>query len=251
MIINAPTFDQTDALKDLWKEAFGDSDAYIDLFFSAAFSPDRCRCVFDGDTPVAAAYWLDCQCRGKRLAYIYAVATRKSHRGKGLCRKLMTDLHRHLYALGCKGTILVPGADSLFKMYESMGYRVCSRMKEFVCAPGEDIVPMHRISAEEFARLRREMLPEGGVIQEGESLALLDATAEFYKGPIFLLAAHREGDILTGLELLGDTGAAPGILRALGMSRGSFRTPGDGAPFAMYRPLSAIRTPGYFAFAFD
>lgn len=251
MIIKNPTPDHVDALRRLWKEAFRDEDAYLNLFFETAYSPLRCRCVFDGDTPVAAVYWLDCTCRGKKLAYLYAVATKETHRGRGLCRQLLTDTHRHLYALGYRGTVLVPGRESLFKMYESMGYNAFGPMREFVCAPGGSVAAIHRVTAEEYARLRRQMLPEGGILQEEECLALLDTQAEFYAGPLFLLAAHREEDSLLGLELLGDASAAPGILLALGMAQGRFRIAGGDTPFAMYRPLSAAKAPTYFAFAFD
>ena len=53
-------------------------------------------------------------------------------------------------------------------------------------------------------------------------------------------------------ELLGNAGVAPGLLLALGLGFGTFRTPGEGKPFAMFLPLSddAV-TPGYFGFAFD
>ena len=30
-------------LRELWKKAFGDTDEFLDLFFSTAYSPDRCR----------------------------------------------------------------------------------------------------------------------------------------------------------------------------------------------------------------
>jgi hypothetical protein len=60
----------------------------------------------------------------------------------------------------------------------------------------------------------------------------------------------RDGEKLLGLELLGNTDAAPGIVAALGCKEGRFRIPG-GTPFAMYRPLSDISAPTYFGLAFD
>ena len=48
-------------------------------------------------------------------------------------------------------------------------------------------------------------------------------------------------------QLLGDPELAPGILAALGKQTGSFRSPGDGMPFAMYRGGSA----SYFAFPLE
>ena len=84
MIIDQPTAAQQRQLRALWQEAFGDSDEYLDIFFGTAFSPNRCRCVAIEGKVVAALYWLDCACRGRKLAYIYAVATAKTHRGQGI-----------------------------------------------------------------------------------------------------------------------------------------------------------------------
>jgi hypothetical protein len=77
MNINAPTLDLIPALRGLWKEAFGDSDDFLDMFWRTAFSYDRCRCVTVDGEVAAALYWFDCECRGERVAYIYAVATAK------------------------------------------------------------------------------------------------------------------------------------------------------------------------------
>ena len=73
-----------------------------------------------------------------------------------------------------------------------------------------------------------------------------------YAGGDFLLAAEHDGDSLTGMELLGNAAAAPGILGALGFSHGHFRTPGTALPGAMFRPLRpGADAPGYFGLIFD
>ena len=110
----------------------------------------------------------------------------------------------------------------------------------------EDGITLERITKEEFALLRRQYLPQNAVIQEGESLALLDALAEFYRGSDFLLV-FSDGRIP---ELLGNTEKAPAIVKALNLSEAVIRTSGDTA-FAMYRPLEKNAMPEYFAFAFD
>ena len=90
------------------------------------------------------------------------------------------------------------------------------------------------------------------MIQEGANLSYLKSYAAFYAGGDFLLAAEHDGDSLTGMELLGNTAAAPGILGALGFSRGHFRTPGTALPGAMFRPLRpGADAPGYFGLIFD
>lgn len=233
----------TAQLRSLWKEAFGDTDAFLDSFFETAFSPERCRYIAVDGCVAAALYWFDCRCDGARLAYIYAVATAKIHRGKGLCRTLMEDTHTHLKAAGYAGSILVPGEKELFAMYEKMGYAPFSGMDTLSCRAGTP-VSIREISPAEYAALRTQHLPHRGVEQDG--MEFLASYAKLYAGSDFILAATEE----TGLELLGNRAATPGILAALGKKEGSFRIPGS-TPFAMYRPLTNFSAPGYFGIAFD
>ena len=253
MRIDAPKRAQILALRALWKEAFGDTDAFLDSFERTAFAPQRCRCVTEDGAVAAALYWFDCLYDEKRIAYLYAIATARAYRGKGFCRRLMEDTHRHLRECGYEGAILVPAEESLFGFYRRMGYETCSTVRELSCTASEETVALRRIELDEYARLRREMLPRGGVIEEGEALALLGTQAVFYKGSEFVLAASTEEGELRGIELLGDVEAAPQIVRALGYGKGTFRIPGEGIPFAMYLPLGngALPPPAYFGLALD
>ena len=241
MKIDYPAEGQIPALRNLWTEAFGDDDDFLDIFWDTAFSPDRCRCITVDSQVAAALYWFDCRFDGKPIAYIYAVATAKAFRGQGLCRKLMDNTRDLLAGLGYSGSILVPDGH-LFGMYESMGYQVCSSVRKFSCKAGEPVA-LREIDAEEYAQLRRQYLPTGGVVQENENLQLLSALTKLYAGEDFLYAEDA--------ELLGNAEAAPGILAALGKESGSFRCPGQETPFAMYLPLDGQIAPTYFGLAFD
>ena len=99
MNTTAPADSLIPSLRDLWKAAFGDTDAFLDDFFSTAYAPHRCRCIVMDGQVAAALYWLDCACEGRKLAYIYAVATHPHHRGKGLCRTLMSETMEVLRAV--------------------------------------------------------------------------------------------------------------------------------------------------------
>ena len=252
MRIDSPTPAMEEQLRSLWKAAFGDDDAFLDSFFATAYSPDRCRCVIVEDQVAAALYWFDVSCGDQPMAYLYAVATAPAYREQGFCRALMADTHHHLTELGYAGALLVPDGEALSRMYAGLGYSACTTVSEFVCAIGSDPAPVHRIDREEYARRRRELLPPGGIVQEGANLAFLETQAEFYTGLGFLLAARQQDDTLHGLELLGNPAAASGILSALGAAYGNFRTPGEGKPFAMFLPLkNGAAAPSYFGLAFD
>ena len=246
-----PTESDIPGLRALWKEAFGDTDAYLDCFFRFAFARERCLCTEDRGRITAALYWFDCTFRGRKIAYLYAVAVAQAYRGQGLCRHLMEDTHAHLDGYGYAGSILVPGSTSLFSLYGHLGYRTCSSVDEFFSSAAESGIPVRRIPVEEYALLRRNFLPEGAVIQEKENLDFLAAQYELFAGMDFLLAARCEKGILYAAEFLGNRSAIPSVLHALHCSRGEFRAPGDGKAFAMYYPLQNTGIPHYFGLAFD
>lgn len=252
MKIDKPHKSQLPALRMLWKEAFGDTEEFLNNFFSTAFSAERCRCVMIDGELAAALYWFDCLYMDKPVAYLYAVATAKQFRGQGTCRKLMEDTHRHLTQLGYEGAILVPGDVGLFRLYENMGYKTCSYIKKLCCTADNREVQIYNIDKYEYAKLRRQYLPKGGVVQENENLDFLQTQEKFYKGADFLLVAHVEKDILYGVELLGDETVGPRIVESFGCVEGEFYTPGMGKPYAMYLPLreSKLQPPCYFGLSF-
>lgn len=238
-------------LKQLWQEAFGDGADFADGFFQTAFSPERCRCVVENGQPVGALYWLDCCFGEKKVAYVYAVATAKTHRGKGICRRLMEDTHGHLAALGYAGALLVPGNEGLRAMYRAMGYADATRVSVVRAEVGERTLLLRPLTGEEYGHLRRPLLPADGVLQEGTQLAYLAAQWELYGSREWLLAGLREGRHFHGMEFLGDPEKLPAVLAALDCDTGTFRMPGDQLPFAMIHPLERMEVPGYFGLAFD
>lgn len=252
MKIDFPVPQQGMALARLWQEAFDDSTEFIEGFFCTGFSPSRCRCLSVNNEIAAALYWLDVTCDGQRFAYLYAVATAKAHRGKGLCKQLMEDTHAHLKLRGYDGILLVPQTEALRQMYAKMGYHNCTTIREFSCDAAAEPVALQRIDRDEYAEARISFLPQGGAVQDEESIAYLEMMAFFYRGDGFLLAARKEGSRLYCPELLGNDSAAPGILAALNCAGGTFRTPGGDTPFAMFLPLEPdAKAPSYLGFAFD
>lgn len=249
MKLEHPANPHIPGLHRLWQEAFGDEPAFIHCFFNTAFDPQRCLCLTDVEAVCAAAYWFDCEYDGRKAAYIYAVATAQAHRGQGLCRQLMDGIRELLTQRGYGCAILVPGDTGLAFMYSTMGYQFFGGMDLISSDAGETATPVTRISSEAYAPLRRQYLPRGGVVQEGENLAFLRHFAAFYQGEGFLMAASVANGKLFAAELLGSADPA-GILAALGVSTGSFRVPGK-AHFAMYLPLNHAEAPSHFGFAFD
>ena len=250
MTIDAPKPWQIPQLRQLWQEAFGDSDAFLDSFFSLGFSAERCRCVTEEDRVTAALYWFDCSCDGRKMAYLYAVATEKDSRGRGLCRMLMENTHAHLGQMGYLGTILVPATEPLREMYGKMGYSPGTTVSSLRCGAREGTVRLKILDRLAYERRRRELLPASGVLQEGAMTALLQDQMGLFGGDDFILAAWVEDGVLHGEELLGSVASAPEIVRALRAEKGVFRIPGGDEPFAMYCPLADdCPGPDYFGLA--
>ena len=111
-------------LRTLWQEAFGDSAETLDAFFATGFSPDRCHYLMDDGELVSALYWLDCSMEGKKLAYLYAVATKKACRGRGLGSKAMARWEETMRRGEYAHLMLSTQEDETAKFfYEKLGYR--------------------------------------------------------------------------------------------------------------------------------
>lgn len=252
MTFDSPKNDHIHELRLLFKEAFGDSDEFLDIFYGKAFSHDRCRCATENGKIIAALYWFDCSYDGLKAAYLYAVATSETHRGKGVGKALLDDTHTFLASHGYALALLVPGSESLFNYYARAGYSVCCYVGETVCNASSDRIDIRRTDSDEYAVLRRKLLDERSVIQEGASLEFLSELAELYAGDGFVLACSKNGEAINGIELLGDASLAPSILNSLGLAYGRFRIPNGTKPFAMYYPLNEnVTAPAYLGLAFD
>lgn len=217
---------ETEQLRRLFTEAFEDA-AFTDLFFREGFSPDRCLVAAEGGV-LAALHWFECTLDGKPAAYIYGIAAFAAHRSRGIGSALIRAALEHLKQEGFSLVFLVPAEEGLFRYYERFGFRTVSTILERTVTAGNPI-PLKRLTTEEYAELRRGLLPAHALIQEGPCLSLLAEYADFYASPHALAAVTDH----TVWELLGDESEAPGILAALGIPEAAVRTPGDGRPFAM------------------
>ena len=238
-------------LRDLWKKAFGDTDDFLDLFFSTAYAPERCLCAVEDGRVQSVLYWFDCYLKNEKIAYIYAVATDPAFRGRGLCRKVMEQTMTVLRDRGYAAAMLLPQEEWLIAMYAGMGFTPCTTVTEKWFPAGETI-PLRKIDEKEYGILRRKFLPAGGVVQEEENLSFLAGMVQFYAGADFIAAVSEDAKELWCPEFLGSTRRAPDLFKTLGFEAGRVRMPGSERPFAMFRPLvKNAEKPAYFGLVFD
>lgn len=249
MIIDNPHPEHIPVLRSIWKQAFGDSDAFLDAFFDRGFSCDRCRCVFREGEPVAAIYLFDGQWEQKPVAYLYALAVEQAHRGQGLSRLLLAQVHGALQQAGYAGTVLEPASQSLAAYYATFGYRFFGGRQEITACAGETPAEVTQYGKLGYEQARRRFLPEGGVTQEGALTVFLQTQAMLCGNEQFVAAVDVENE--TVVEFLGDTNQLPGLLRHLKLEQASVRLPG-GAPASMYLSFSGEpQLPAYFGLPLD
>lgn len=237
-------------LRTLWQEAFEDNDDYLDLFFSTAYSEKRSMAAFIGDELAGALYWFDCELENKKTAYIYAVATAKCHRSKGVCAALMAHTHLFLKENGYSLAILVPSEASLFTFYGKIGYKTCGFINELKPQNCAGNAQTSKVSPEEYFSLRRNFTPQASVNLIGY-YEFLDCLFDFYKGENFIFCKAKDGFFLP--EFLGNNKSLASIIASLGGKSAIIRTFGNDRPFCMGISLNGtpINEKIYFPFSFD
>ena len=108
-------------LRDLWQECFGDSNDYVDFYFQNHEITKHTMVYLDDGQPVSMLSLLPMTVVTKMgilpARYIYAVATKTSHRGRGISTALLEGAHKQMKGLGIKLSVLVPGSGPLYNFY--------------------------------------------------------------------------------------------------------------------------------------
>ena len=145
-----PFANVAEGLRELWREAFADDDAFIDAFFSTFPVADVVHTLSLGGRVVAALYALPFSLRveGAVLpaAYLYAVATAAAYRGRGYMRLLMGKVEELLRAKGVKMLFLLPADKGLRSFYARLGYSDCSRTAVEECVLGDESLADYRLA---------------------------------------------------------------------------------------------------------
>lgn len=243
-------------LKRLWQKAFGDDEALIDAFFSRLYRPDSVFVCRDGDTVAAMACHLPMtichDSRGWPAAYLYAVATDKRYRGRGLCGQILQYAAGYLPSVGAKALLLVPGSASLREFYRQRGYTDYTTVDMMELSVGAAEGTAERVEAPVYLELREQFLQDRAYVScPVPVLEFQKAATELYGGGLYRLSRDdREGCACVALdgnrrailyELLWPGDRAEGAAlaaAAVGAKTALCRTPGAGEPFAMARWLS-------------
>ena len=114
------------AMMRLWQDTFGDSDAFVRLFFTRVYRPQNALTTCRDGRLVAMLHIVPYRLRvGRRTlpaAYICGVSTRPEARGQGLMTALMRRALRTMRRRGFALTTLIPAEPWLFDVYARLGY---------------------------------------------------------------------------------------------------------------------------------
>lgn len=209
----------------LWQEAFGDSPKAVTYFFESF--PNCISYVAEEGGEITSMVHALPQVLSPDTpaAYVYAVATLRSHRGKGLCRELMAFAEEDLQRRGFGCAVLTPGEQSLFDFYEHLGYKTAFTRKRTVFEGGREI------SLAAYLARREELLTASHMVCDENTLA--------YAAKAYGLAFYETA---TGIAAASDTYTAECLPEDLG-----------GKAFAMIKWLGApVELPNaYLGFALE
>ncbi len=132
MRVGYPAENDKDRVKYLWKYCFGDSDAFIEYFFTNYYKKENTLAIFDDDKIVSYLMIfpneLSIGGNVKKAAYVAGVCTDPLYRGKGCINILMRSLDERLLKEGYEAAFLIPFN---FAFYRKYGFECISFLSIF------------------------------------------------------------------------------------------------------------------------
>lgn len=114
------------ANEELWKICFGDSDAFIRLYFDRCATDANTMAIWQ-DGRLAAAlqmlpYSMTFPVGTVPASYVSGACTHPDFRNRGLMRALLAQTHRRMFADGAWFSFLIPAEPWLWDYYAKSGY---------------------------------------------------------------------------------------------------------------------------------
>ena len=235
------------AVISLWKRAFPNDAEFFETFKAEHFNTRQCIGLFAEERLVSAFYFFPAELRGRRFAYIYALATDAQNRGRGFAAELLKKGCEMLASLGFSGALLCPQTESLFGYYKKQGFCEVIYNDVFeVSANGAVPCGFAELSPEEFLSCRPDFLPQGYLANSKDALHLFATYGGFARCADALFAYHTEGERFICDFLLGNRLRAAEFLAYKGFKRGVFKTAGDRLPYALALSFDGAELPRGF-----
>lgn len=114
-------------VRSMWKTCFGDSESYLDLYFSRKYRNENTLIYFIENKPVASLQMLPYKMRfyGKIIPiyYLAGLCTLPEYRSQGYMGALINEAYKVMFERNIPISILVPAEDSLYGYYEKYNFK--------------------------------------------------------------------------------------------------------------------------------
>lgn len=152
------------ALKAIWSEAFAEDSARdIEEFFETLYPNALGFCAEDEKGNVCAMLFALPQTIVKgekqlKASYLYAVATKKTCRGKGYCKAVMAYAEKELHKRYVEALLLSPATEELANFYARLGFSRQTGGNRLIldCAKAEGQAT--EVGVQDYAGLRETVL---------------------------------------------------------------------------------------------
>lgn len=118
--------DKKQQLIELWRQCFGDPEAFIDLFFDRVYKEENALTIERDGQIVSALHMLPYTMTyyGTEIsvAYIYGACTAPAWRGEGLMRQLLQESFEVMKSREVALAVLIPSDKWLFDYYREQGF---------------------------------------------------------------------------------------------------------------------------------
>ena len=255
--------------KALWKSAFGDDEAYIDLFYRTCVrQPEDVLILSEDGVLCSMAALLPLELvlpSGEKLtaSYVYALATDPNARKQGYGRALLQYAEAYLRERSVDCITVVPAEAGLFKFFETVGFSECfatrkMELLECMAPPVPAKSSLEQVDAASYGALRERLLSGTFHTRYGETLLAFQEGASRLSGAgLYRISIDgREGcaaveyaddSSLSVKELLISPtltwGAVSLIKEALSADRYFVRTPAlwNGLPGSYVQPFAMVK----------
>lgn len=142
-------------LKSLWKSLFGDTEAFISLFFHEAVREENIRVLEEKGRILSALYMLPYPFRiwsqEVTASYISGAGTLPEAQGRGLMRRLLIDSFKEMERRQIPLSILIPAEPWLYGFYEKSGYATVFSYNQQVYPPKEQRLEEDALVVEKYS----------------------------------------------------------------------------------------------------
>ena len=142
-------------LKSLWKSLFGDTEAFISLFFHEVVREENIRVLEEKGRILSALYMLPYPFRiwnqEVTASYISGAGTLPEAQGRGLMRRLLIDSFKEMEHRLIPLSILIPAEPWLYGFYEKSGYATVFTYNQQVYPPKEQRLEEDALVMEQYS----------------------------------------------------------------------------------------------------